>query len=672
MTPQTKSPPPPSIDDFPFWFYPLIFLVSSGAYLLTLNPSLFRNDSPETITACITLGVSHPPGYPLFTLLGRLFSLNPIGNPALTLNLFSALLGAGGACLLAANLRLMFKSRPGKNASSSGLAFRTACLIGALSFAFSKNYWSASLAAKGGIYVFQMVLELAFLFFLQSLGGASKEGRTPKRFFFPVFLFAAGLLNHWPTQALLVPPLAVLAFAFFYQRKPSPFRIPDFKTAVQAFSFSLSVLSAYLYLPLRAHLHPFLNFEDPSVFGRFTGALLRADYARVETLASAPAAEFSGLAAKALYLSDNLLDGFSDFFLCLAVVGVLFLARRGQKKFLLFLLAFLLTTISANLLYLRVNPIEFWHLDDHLLGVNWALGLLGGYGAGETLFFLERGSLNRKAALKLTACLLITAALPLLTFLKHLSLNDQKREFLYHGYGMESLKSMDRGAFYFAESDYDYFSLLYLTRVEHRRDDLRLALTSFLTQNDWKQLAYPPAHAHPIYCAFPNGPFLTGYLRYAKSASFRPIGTVIEFRPSSSSLPHEPVRPLMDLWEKYLAPEQRSKNPINGLLIELCAHPYLNMADYLRLKGNLTLWDGLYDRALGLIAENPWLAETWEARGDGDLLLKEKNRALGAYEAAALNYWNCGLRTKAEKALQKASRLDPTNSGLKRLSAALE
>jgi hypothetical protein len=136
-----------------------------AVYLVTLNPSLFRNDSPETITACWTLGVSHPPGYPLFTLLGRLFTLVPLGNPAMTLNLFAALCGTLGAYFFFELSRKVLEDM----GSAQGAAARMAALTAAYALAFSKSYWSASLAAKGGIYAFQAALELATLLFLLGL-----------------------------------------------------------------------------------------------------------------------------------------------------------------------------------------------------------------------------------------------------------------------------------------------------------------------------------------------------------------------------------------------------------------------------------------------------------------------------------------------------------------------
>ncbi|MQY69884.1 MAG: DUF2723 domain-containing protein [Firmicutes bacterium] len=68
----------------------LLFLVSFGVYLKTLCPTVYIGDSGELIAAAYTLGIPHPPGYPLYCLLGKLFTLLPFGTIAYRVNLMSA------------------------------------------------------------------------------------------------------------------------------------------------------------------------------------------------------------------------------------------------------------------------------------------------------------------------------------------------------------------------------------------------------------------------------------------------------------------------------------------------------------------------------------------------------------------------------------------------------
>ncbi|MFH0774464.1 MAG: DUF2723 domain-containing protein [bacterium] len=70
----------------------LVLFISFGVYLYTLTPTVGFHDSGELITVAYTLGIAHPPGYPLYTLLGKVFcTLIPIGNIAYRMNMESAL-----------------------------------------------------------------------------------------------------------------------------------------------------------------------------------------------------------------------------------------------------------------------------------------------------------------------------------------------------------------------------------------------------------------------------------------------------------------------------------------------------------------------------------------------------------------------------------------------------
>jgi hypothetical protein len=70
-------------------------------YLASLYPAIAPRDSADMAAAAMTLGVAHPPGYPLYSLLGRgWISLIPVGNEAYRLGLLSAFAGAAAASLL--------------------------------------------------------------------------------------------------------------------------------------------------------------------------------------------------------------------------------------------------------------------------------------------------------------------------------------------------------------------------------------------------------------------------------------------------------------------------------------------------------------------------------------------------------------------------------------------
>src|SRR5690242_14256284 len=76
-------------------------------YVATLLPGVGSGDTAEFQRVAPTLGVAHPTGYPLYTMLGWLWSqLLAIGTPAWRMNVFSACTAAlaVGALFLAARV----------------------------------------------------------------------------------------------------------------------------------------------------------------------------------------------------------------------------------------------------------------------------------------------------------------------------------------------------------------------------------------------------------------------------------------------------------------------------------------------------------------------------------------------------------------------------------------
>src|SRR5262245_64407250 len=72
-------------------------------YLVTLAPSTAMWDTSEYIAAAYTLGLPHPPGNPLFVIIGRVFSILPIASSiAVRINILAAICSAvsAGLCFL--------------------------------------------------------------------------------------------------------------------------------------------------------------------------------------------------------------------------------------------------------------------------------------------------------------------------------------------------------------------------------------------------------------------------------------------------------------------------------------------------------------------------------------------------------------------------------------------
>ncbi|MBN1642464.1 MAG: DUF2723 domain-containing protein [Anaerolineae bacterium] len=71
-----------------------VFAAALALYVATLAPTVLPADSGEFQIVGAVLGVAHPPGYALYTMLARAFALLPIGDPAMRINLMGAVIGA--------------------------------------------------------------------------------------------------------------------------------------------------------------------------------------------------------------------------------------------------------------------------------------------------------------------------------------------------------------------------------------------------------------------------------------------------------------------------------------------------------------------------------------------------------------------------------------------------
>ena len=112
-------------------------LAALALYVATLAPSVATvfDDSLEFQVVLPSLGIAHPTGYPLYTLLGWLLSRLPVGDLAYRVNLFSALAGAATIGVLFLVARRL----------GSG---RLPAALMSVVFALSTTWWSQATIAE--------------------------------------------------------------------------------------------------------------------------------------------------------------------------------------------------------------------------------------------------------------------------------------------------------------------------------------------------------------------------------------------------------------------------------------------------------------------------------------------------------------------------------------------
>jgi hypothetical protein len=168
-------------------------------YAATAPRTVAMEDDGLFILSSYFLGIEHPPGYPLFTLIGHLFTYLPFGSVAYRVHLASALFGAltGGAAWLCA--RALIDAR-------------LPAYLAAFALGVSPVFWSQAIIAE--VYTLNTFFFLTLVFMgLQacppSLEGAASPGRS-RLLPWMALVFGLSLSNHYPLMLLVAPAFAVL------------------------------------------------------------------------------------------------------------------------------------------------------------------------------------------------------------------------------------------------------------------------------------------------------------------------------------------------------------------------------------------------------------------------------------------------------------------------------
>lgn len=178
-------------------------LVAFLVYYWTTAPNVTLLDSGEFIVAAQHFGVPHPTGYPLWTLLGWLFQLLPLGNAAWEINLLSGILGAAATGLAALLIRSSNRWMCVPNSCSEFLQSLIALSI-SLTFAFSFSMWSQAVIAE--VYTLHALL---IGFFFLSLYAWLRMPTSETPIYWVFFTLSLAFSNHHLTLVLAPLPFLV-------------------------------------------------------------------------------------------------------------------------------------------------------------------------------------------------------------------------------------------------------------------------------------------------------------------------------------------------------------------------------------------------------------------------------------------------------------------------------
>lgn len=658
-----------------------IFLAIFGVYLATLNPVFHADDSPETSACAYTLGIQHPPGYPLPTLLGKIATLLlPFGNPGFRVNVMAAACGAATCATLFIIILAMLRRR----GAAAPVAYALAVVF-SLALGFGPTLWSQSLSAKGGIYALNALLFtlLAYIIFRW-------EERFSKNWFYLFCLvYGLSLGNHWESMAVVSPAflvfifytcitkgvvrsknllwmaagsllagallfifskhnpaalaLAAAAFLFFilHNHTWNVKRSPAF--VLYSALFFISGTLVYLFLVIRANHGAVINWGDPADIKQLLWVVFRAEYTDIEInrqimMNIRQAGRWATLIFNELTVAS----------LALAGLGF-FAAVRGEKKGPLLFFGSAFAMISAGVIgYFTLKEEMIWIMDVFMIPAYVSLAALSAAGA---YFALEKLK-NTGTQAGVAAALL---ALPGFMIFNNYNTADQSRHYFGYDYGMNMAKSVgfDEKAILFIEGDFAVLPQYYLKYVEKKVSYCPVT-TLFISQywglknlkNDCADVSITSAPGenysnkvfkliqanygtHKIYNSIfrdSMSQFLPGVNQY-----FRPAGAVMWFTDDKAAAYRKAKLNFALMSYRYILDRAVYKDPSTMFCLSNYSSAFMEMGNSLSNGGREQESIGYFKRAI-LLANKHTVAQAYTFLGIAYAKMNRMEEAKQAYE----------------------------------------
>ncbi|MGQ9813771.1 MAG: glycosyltransferase family 117 protein [Candidatus Roseilinea sp.] len=221
-----------------------LFASAAALYAGTLNPDVQPADSGEFQIAAITLGIAHPPGYPLFTMLGWLFAQAPFGSAFARVSFLSVIASAATLVVVARTVERVAQAAQPANTQVNGLTATVAGLLAAVALGTSTTFWAqattTNIRSLTAFFAALLVYATARIFCDLKERGKARVSSIA------LFAIAIGLgVGHHASLAFAGVVFGV--YALWAGRRS---RLPRWSYVVAGFCFALTQL-VWLYLPLR-------------------------------------------------------------------------------------------------------------------------------------------------------------------------------------------------------------------------------------------------------------------------------------------------------------------------------------------------------------------------------------------------------------------------------------
>jgi hypothetical protein len=330
-----------------------VFVILNAVWLTkTIATSVGFVDSGELAIVCSSLGIAHPTGYPIYTLIGRVLTLFYPGSVISAVSFLSALFGLAAAVAFMLLIhRLVLRTRlPHLDTDALHVVSASAMPI----LLYAPLVWSLCTTNEVySVHLFFMIAILCFAFVIHS----SASNMSGRQMILMGYLLGLSFAHHLST-VLLIPGLALWIVL------SANFRRALTETWKLSLLAAVLAITSYLYLPIRAAQNPLMNWGDPSTLDSLLRHVSGWQY-RIWMFNKAPGEFLTSFGD----LTMIVVRQYPHVLLPFAAGGIVFLLLKHRAFCLV-----LLTIFTSNLFYsagYTIPEIDTYMLPTILLYALW-------------------------------------------------------------------------------------------------------------------------------------------------------------------------------------------------------------------------------------------------------------------------------------------------------------
>jgi len=451
-----------------FWIFciAVILFLSFIIYFETLSPTVSFIDSGELAVVAQTLSIAHPTGYPLYTLLGRIFTFLPVKDTIFRVNLMSLLYVVFTNLLLFLIFGLLaeeFIRSTAKKIVYFAIKFFIP-LMATLIFAFTPVLWSQ--ATTNEVYALHIFLMTLLLYL--TLKWWKNPAGNERLFYLIIFLYGLSFGNHMSSVLLALPLLVI----FLIQYKTRLFVPPRIIAVLFLFILGFSV---YLYLPIRSAQSPLLDWGNPETWANFKKHISARQY-QIWIFSETSVQ----LSQRFINYLNLFYQQFSWYLIPIGVSGLIYMLRKSMSLTLFGALYFLFDILFG--INYGITDIEPYFLPSFLIFAIWiGMGLIG-----ILYFIIKTAERNNPASVESITIIfpLIFLIFPSFNLVKNYTPQDRSQNYFAYDYCQNILRSVEKNAVILGDV-WDFYSpWLYIRYIENSRPDV-VFLDKELFRRNW-------------------------------------------------------------------------------------------------------------------------------------------------------------------------------------------